>query len=1039
MRERALAAEIALTAKRLRDLRRRKPRAMDQTKVLRRKLRDLRTKRAQEQAGKLIIQGTVNSEGQTLEATVSLHHNANCLSSTHSTKVGEFEHRVEARLGEYMILAARKEGYARMSKRVGGQGTKSVRFELLPLGVRGKFTAVEGKEGRVEFKDSKSGAKFKVPVGSLLKHGQPFSGPAEFEAAVVDVTSRHGVETMPPLAGRTVAGALVPMQSLGAVFTALKDASDKSELQLRPGGEGIEVSLPTRAPLPPSPPSIWHYDEKRGQWEQTLQPLEFNGFELPLPHPDEEVSKMREVTEQGLAKQREEESKIIQDGRQAVNAHREEQNLEKICTCGFHGKAVIMPLVRKHHNLPLSDPPKRIFAATFASSEGNTNLLFPYLTQSEEEESAKVASAHPEVVLSQHLAEVAMVLGNPRTLDTSSLYVRDTRFYRTEARKALPALHALSDWMIENARVGDSTIDDDAVCTDQTAFKLTALESFANYWARSSTELSPAPTLVELREALDDCGGVVPEALLHVAAIQARRDEVARVRKQLASRDPYRTAKFRQVEKALEECDGNIQLAVEKLMADKCVRLQAEKLRVREALYKEMPMAHPTSREVERAINAAQELRKGTTEAAAQRRELAEKANKEASELRAKLAETEGAKGKEAKEAAAKLAAELATAEEAAQAAQADLDKAEAEVARAAAPGSVAQLLAAEPAVQERAKQVYTTWSDTLKDANQTHMLNWEITEPGWDNADVAQQSPSDATTATEGLSYSDEFFPATPKIICPVGSSSMVLGAFDDGIFASRATAVGVRYRGIEYAEDVQPDGTFSLVAMVDSQFELKTQRSDGTESFAFGPFYAASPGRVTHLGLLEPPRDGLGTLGEDDPRGVEIVLPALEFPPQSLPLSMSSPVDKWIGTWRHLDTNSFFHKLFPQISGMFEIKEFFEGEDPEISIRLGDFQSRVLLRGPHLLLAKSHRNDENVEFCMLLQGQDLMYIGPEKDLPQWYHKTFPVQPPEHDPVHLERSNRARRVASPFNRGEKCTCFGEDEFDEEEGCYDLF
>merc|ERR1719444_129903 len=68
----------------------------------------------------------------------------------------------------------------------------------------------------------------------------------------------------------------------------------------------------------------------------------------------------------------------------------------------------------------------------------------------------------------------------------------------------------------------------------------------------------------------------------------------------------------------------------------------------------------------------------------------------------------------------------------------------------------------------------------------------------------------------------------------------------------------------------------------MAGATFDVRTHKSDGSEGQSFGPFLARGSGCVTHLGLLEPPRDGhVLDWSELVLPNVEVVLPRLEFPP--------------------------------------------------------------------------------------------------------------------------------------------------------------
>eukprot|EP00927_Polykrikos_kofoidii_P020113 TRINITY_DN19482_c0_g1_i1.p1 TRINITY_DN19482_c0_g1~~TRINITY_DN19482_c0_g1_i1.p1 ORF type:complete len:305 (-),score=66.55 TRINITY_DN19482_c0_g1_i1:296-1210(-) len=257
----------------------------------------------------------------------------------------------------------------------------------------------------------------------------------------------------------------------------------------------------------------------------------------------------------------------------------------------------------------------------------------------------------------------------------------------------------------------------------------------------------------------------------------------------------------------------------------------------------------------------------------------------EVADLKAKVAEAEAQKGKEAKELASKLAADLEEVEKNAAEKAREAEIAEAAAVTAADPMRAAELLAADPILQEAASKARRTWTDTLREAGRTHQLGFQVRATGWENVDAPQDwepppSPAERCLPTDDC-VPNEFFPEEPPIVCPGQVSTLVLGAFDEGVDASRATTCGVRYRGVDYTEQVQPDGTFSLIALGGLQFELKTQKVDGTSGFTFGPFFAERAGRTSFLGLLEPPRDG-SLKWDDIISKVELVLPALDYPQQ-------------------------------------------------------------------------------------------------------------------------------------------------------------
>mmetsp|Transcript_77702 Transcript_77702/g.166589 ORF Transcript_77702/g.166589 Transcript_77702/m.166589 type:complete len:1110 (+) Transcript_77702:800-4129(+) len=924
-------ADIARMAKELRTMRKQLQVAptVAEAEALRRRaqelnarLRELWRRRQQQRHGKLVLEGTVYSKGRHVTgASVELAVTgvgSGHLGAASTDNEGGFHFKTTTVLGRTLSLTVKKEGFADGSKRTGGDGEKHVRIELLPLSVRGRLQAEPGHAELAQFEDVASGARFAVPVGDLLKGGEPFHGEVDFSAAVVDVASKDGVAAMPPLTGRTLSGALVPMQSLGAVFVDLKDAWDGEDLVLRPGSHGIDVELPSSAPLPRKAPSLWHYDKREGEWEQLQAALMVNGSELPAIDPDEEARETlkhsaavpEEVTlRRDLAKA----SHAIQNARAALDSYREDQGDPKICTCGYQGKLEVMPLVRANYGLPLADPPKRVFAETEANPHGGRQLAFPYLTIQEKEGSARRASEHAEVILSHHLVAAKQILElgdqeeqNDKEQDGKKPPPRhgSTRWWRKSARSALPHLRVIAAWLLDGAKAANAETGEPVYDVDPTIFQLKVLERLANLWATPSGCTASPITLHELREALAARNGDVAVAFFDVAEAQSKRNEVAQVRQGLKCQDDMATAKYRDVERALKACAYDVAAAVEMLMKDSGVRSQADKLRVRTDLHDIMPMAHPTSRQVEEAMAVAEEA---AAEAEAEAISLQEQAEaavqtaKECTERRRaaeKILKVTEAGGSPWEKDAARKALEEAKIEETAtkeavEVAKAAAEQAVVEAREAADPLRIVALaakqLSEEPAVKERAEEVYRTWTDTLVEANETNNLEFQIKDTGWNNIDAPEEPPSPPpepecrAAAPEVLEEDDEFYPPVPVPICPVRVSSMVLGAFDDGVFAKTATAVGLEHRGVDYSEEVQPDGTFSLLAMASSPFELRTQKSDGTDSFNFGPFHANYGNKVTHLGLLEPPRPDAPEIGWNDLilPSVEVALPRLEFPP--------------------------------------------------------------------------------------------------------------------------------------------------------------
>jgi len=229
---------------------------------------------------------------------------------------------------------------------------------------------------------------------------------------------------------------------------------------------------------------------------------------------------------------------------------------------------------------------------------------------------------------------------------------------------------------------------------------------------------------------------------------------------------------------------------------------------------------------------------------------------------------------------------------------------------------SAVQQLMDDPVVKETSQRLRRP-SDLA--ARVKRLLNFEIAATGWYNID-APEAPipppkleplprrRSAMEATEPQVATEvkEFHPAPPLPKCPARVSSIVLGAFDKEVAASLATAHGIDHQSVDYGDEVQPDGAFSLVAKANAPFKVKANRCDGSDSYTFGPFLANDPNHVTHLGLLRAslgkaahgPKlkslhhspfklsDGVEPLIAPELEAhvseVEVVLPRLEIPPR-------------------------------------------------------------------------------------------------------------------------------------------------------------
>jgi len=177
---------------------------------------------------------------------------------------------------------------------------------------------------------------------------------------------------------------------------------------------------------------------------------------------------------------------------------------------------------------------------------------------------------------------------------------------------------------------------------------------------------------------------------------------------------------------------------------------------------------------------------------------------------------------------------------------------------------------------------VCKTWSETLNSvaADETNDFSFQILETGWNNIDAPSTIDEPDAPRPAARDEPLEFFPSRPKPLCPAVDSSLVLGTFEPEVLAARAFAADLSYASIDFAEELQPDGTFSLCTLSYSRFEVRTTRPDGTASESFGPFRASGRCQVTHLGLLSLPRDNK-VAWEDQAQCLSIVLPELEFPP--------------------------------------------------------------------------------------------------------------------------------------------------------------
>jgi len=233
----------------------------------------------------------------------------------------------------------------------------------------------------------------------------------------------------------------------------------------------------------------------------------------------------------------------------------------------FTEALALVPLCQKIPELALSDPPKRIFAATEKSTTGETDFAFPYISEEDIVTSAKKAAAHPEVILSHHLHKACKVLGRP--CGPGGVRHKSV-FYEVEAREAIPSLKHIVEWLLEKAVATDEdgeTVGD----VDPGIFQLKVLEQLAGLWGQGTYDYTvgvSGPTLEEMRIALEDSCGDVVEAFLRVARDQARRREVKEVRDRLSQEDELMVVRYNLLNDTLDSVKGDVEEAVAILLKE---------------------------------------------------------------------------------------------------------------------------------------------------------------------------------------------------------------------------------------------------------------------------------------------------------------------------------------------------------------------------------------------------------------------------------------------------------------------------------------
>ena len=193
----------------------------------------------------------------------------------------------------------------------------------------------------------------------------------------------------------------------------------------------------------------------------------------------------------------------------------------------------------------------------------------------------------------------------------------------SEATRAVSSLSHIAGWLVEHAEV----LDKDGLRVqdvDLNLFPLKSLEHLAGLWAQGDNE-TVGPTLVELKDELDFhasdvpgallrvlrtvvCGYVVENGVLEFASLRnlARRHEVAEVRRRLKQQNDAIFVRFNLVDATLDDNDRDIVRATEVLMQDPSVQHEVSKTLLKEELFKAMPMARPSYREIEHALATAE-------------------------------------------------------------------------------------------------------------------------------------------------------------------------------------------------------------------------------------------------------------------------------------------------------------------------------------------------------------------------------------------------------------------------------------------------
>jgi hypothetical protein len=613
----------------------------------------------------------------------------------------------------------------------------------------------------------------------------------------------------------------------------------------------------------------------------------------------------------------EQEVETLLANRQALDAQCDDEEQPRICICGFRGKQEIMPKVRKLHGLSKADPPKRIFAETTSDRFGGIALAFPYSDYRDMSascdaiiaSSAQRASRHREVVLSHHLAEVQDLLSQPADAACGSPWPGGHKKWRKAAESASSHLQDIADWLLKGAYAVDAKTGDAVVDIDPAFLRLKVLERLVDMWASPRVQNSPGSNMMELRKDLHARGLNVVVAFLDIGEAQALRDEVAEVRRSLCLREPFARATFRDIEHALEACDGDSDRAVDMLLNDPAVKQRIDLLRIREQFWEKNPRKYINCNDILRAL--AEEKERVYQDRTQSNAEMDE-ANRMKSQASA-AAEVKRRSINILRKATAEgpldemMQAEMLVREKTfiAETAEASAKAAESEAARRLAAAEAAsrhecmlssavdRLLLKYPVVGSKKKEHYT-WEETLAMSATVHRISFEVKAMGWTSIDASEELvPPESVRLPPCRQVVEEFYPAPVLPQCPARSSSMVVGRLEDVADVAEVFSCGTDHRSSSFTDEVQPDGTFSVVCAANSTATLRTMKWDGSSSSDLRAFFGPSCGKVTSMGDLSPSeKDHMTEFAE-----IEVVLPRLDVPPC---VSPESSEESSLGGWK-------------------------------------------------------------------------------------------------------------------------------------------